>query len=99
MDNNHEALADLLISKAENIPDNVKKAFIRRSLDDAKNILKEEDNISLEKLTYIIYRAYSLGAALYDGDKLISYNDKTDKQKSIKDKYEKIDNTVVYLKR
>lgn len=70
-----EELADLLIEKTQNIPDDVKKAFVKRAVEDAKNLMQMFESTGktdLKKLSFTIYRAYSLGAALYDGDKLIS---------------------------
>lgn len=71
---NNEFLAELLVSKAQSIPDQVKKAFVKRSVEDAKHLklfIEADGEVDLEKLSFAIYKAYTLGAALYDGDKLI----------------------------
>lgn len=77
--NPNEVMAELLISKAQNMPDKIKKAFVRRSVEDAKQLKKfiiegieTNGEIDLQKLSYSIYKAYTLGAALYDGDQLIT---------------------------
>lgn len=75
MKKREEILADLLVDKTQNMPDSIKKAFVKRAVDDAKNlieIIEKDGHIDLQKLSFTIYRAYSLGAALYDGNKLIT---------------------------
>ena len=75
MKSREENLADLLVQTAQNIPDGIKKAFVKRSVDDAKDfiVLTEKDGcIDLQKLSFLIYKAYSLGAALYNDDRLIN---------------------------
>lgn len=67
-----EQMAELLISKTQSIPDHVQKAFIRRAVEDARGLLQNKNDLALDKLAYTIYRAYTLGAALYDGDNLIT---------------------------
>ncbi|MNJ90353.1 hypothetical protein D3C87_79490 [compost metagenome] len=66
-----EELSELLIIKTQNIPDNVKKAFTQRAVDDARKLINSGD-LALDKLSYSLYRAYILGAALSDSDDLIS---------------------------
>lgn len=103
MNSYNEFLADLLIEKVQNIPDPIKKAFIKRAVDDARVAIKEikNDTMDLQKLSYIIYKAYLLGAALYDGDKLIELTIEKDSSMDeieISEKKEKINtNKVVYF--
>lgn len=66
-----EELTELLISKTQEIPEEVQKAFTKRAIEDARKLLSGND-IALDKLSYSLYRAYILGAALYDNDNLIN---------------------------
>ncbi|AEO93557.1 gp298 [Bacillus phage G] len=75
MKRQEEILADLLVAKVQDLPDPVKKAFVKRSVEDATNIMQifeSEGFVDLQKLSFAIYKAYSLGASLYDGDQLIA---------------------------
>lgn len=53
---------DDIMYKVESIPDSVLQALTERSLLDAKKIFNND--ITLEKVTYAIYRAYVLGVAV-----------------------------------
>jgi hypothetical protein len=77
-DKHNEKVAEQLIEKVEALPDYVKKAFMKRSMDDARELLDSNDPIDLQKTAYAIYRAYTLGAALYDGDRIINVAEKKD---------------------
>lgn len=66
-----EELTELLISKTQDIPEEVQRAFTKRAVEDARKLLSGND-IALDTLSYSLYRAYILGAALYDNDNLIN---------------------------
>lgn len=53
---------DSVMEKVESIPDPVLNALTQRSFQDAKGIFSNE--LTLEKVTYAIYRAYVLGIAV-----------------------------------
>ncbi|MDF2534857.1 MAG: hypothetical protein K0R18_1016 [Bacillales bacterium] len=73
-----EQMAEELVEKAHNLPEQLKKALTKRSIQDAKNLLLSDEEFTLEKLAFTIYRAYVLGAALYAGDKQIDNNHDND---------------------
>lgn len=53
---------DSVMEKVESIPDPVLNALTQRSFKDAQKIFNNE--LTLEKVTYAIYRAYVLGIAV-----------------------------------
>lgn len=60
-------------SLLEKIPDKVLKSFTKRSIRDAKEFMGEDIPLSNEELSdmaYVIYRAYCVGFALGNVDKL-----------------------------
>lgn len=51
-----------VMEKVESIPDPILNALTQRSFEDAKSVFNNE--LTLEKVTYAIYRAYVLGIAV-----------------------------------
>lgn len=53
-----------MLSKIENIPENIKEVVFNQSLNDTKLLFSNGDNIDFKKINYTIYRAYILGILL-----------------------------------